>query len=153
MFCKDCSIHVFTQRLHHKKDVSPVGYGCRIHRLLRAKTPSDEYPNYDVNPSDGEAPILEIWGMESTPSLPMFPGPLWPRVVPSDRVLSMGQIERTICTNKWLIINCDCYIAIVETIYLYAKKSSGLFQNVIYKMCLQIIYIFDIYVSKGFGIK
>ena len=31
--------------------------------------------------------------MPSTPSLSLFPGPLWPRVVTSDWVLSMGQIE------------------------------------------------------------
>ena len=31
--------------------------------------------------------------MRSTPSLPSFPGPLWPVVVEPDRFLSMGQIE------------------------------------------------------------
>ena len=30
---------------------------------------------------------------------------------------------------------------------------AGLFKNVIYKICLQIIYIFNIYVYRGFGIK
>ena len=28
-----------------------------------------------------------------TPTLPSFPGPLWPAVVAPDRVLSMSQIE------------------------------------------------------------
>ena len=37
--------------------------------------------------------MLELWGMRSTPSLPSVPGPLWARVVASDRVLSMGQRE------------------------------------------------------------
>ena len=37
--------------------------------------------------------MLELWGMWSTPLLPLFAGPLWPRVVASDRVLSKGQIE------------------------------------------------------------
>ena len=37
--------------------------------------------------------MLELWGMQSTPSLPFLPGPLCPRVVAPDRVLSMGQIE------------------------------------------------------------
>ena len=37
--------------------------------------------------------MLEIRGMRSTPSLPLLPGPLWPRVVAPDRVLSMGQME------------------------------------------------------------
>ena len=31
--------------------------------------------------------------MWSTPSLPSLPGLLWPRVVATDRVMSMGQIE------------------------------------------------------------
>ena len=29
--------------------------------------------------------MLELWGMQSTPSLPLLPGPLWPRVVILDR--------------------------------------------------------------------
>ena len=37
--------------------------------------------------------MLELWGMQSTPSLPSLPGPLWPGVVAPDRALSMGQIE------------------------------------------------------------
>ena len=49
---------------------------------------------YDTKQSDGEAPVmLELWGMCSIPSLPLFPGPLWPKVVAPERVLSMGQIE------------------------------------------------------------
>ena len=37
--------------------------------------------------------MLELWGMQSTPSLPLLPGPLLPRMVAPDRVLSMGKIE------------------------------------------------------------
>ena len=33
-------------------------------------------PGYDTKQSDGEAPILELWGMWSTPSLSLFPSPL-----------------------------------------------------------------------------
>ncbi len=29
--------------------------------------------------------MLELWGMQSTPSLPSFPGPLWPRMVAPDK--------------------------------------------------------------------
>ena len=44
--------------------------------------------------SDEKAPVmLELWGMQSTPSLPLLPGPLWFGVVAPDRVLSIGQIE------------------------------------------------------------
>ena len=37
--------------------------------------------------------MLELRGMWSTHLLLSLPGPLWPRVVAPDRVLSMGQIE------------------------------------------------------------
>ena len=40
------------------------------------------------------APVMpELWGMQSIPTLPSLPGSLWPTVVASDRVLSVGQIE------------------------------------------------------------
>ena len=59
-------------------------------------------PGYDAKQSDGEFPVmLELWGLRSTPLLPSLPGPLWPRVVEADRVLSMGQIE----LNCVLILN------------------------------------------------
>ena len=49
---------------------------------------------YDTKQSDGEALVmLELWGMQSTPLLPLLPGSVWPRVVTPDRVLYMGQIE------------------------------------------------------------
>ena len=37
--------------------------------------------------------MMELWGMQSTPSMPSLPGPLRPGVVAHDRVLSKGQIE------------------------------------------------------------
>ena len=37
--------------------------------------------------------MLELWVMQSTFSLPLLLGPLWPGVVAPDRVLSMDQIE------------------------------------------------------------
>ena len=37
--------------------------------------------------------MLKLWGMQSTPSLPLFPGPLWSGVIAPDRVLSIGVIE------------------------------------------------------------
>ena len=53
--------------------------------------PPNECPEYDIKQSDAEAPVmLELWGMWSTPSLLLLPGPLWPGVVEPDRVLSMG---------------------------------------------------------------
>ena len=29
--------------------------------------------------------MLELWGMQSAPSLPLLPGPLWPGVVAPDK--------------------------------------------------------------------
>ena len=37
--------------------------------------------------------MLKLWGIWSTPSLPLLPAPHWPRVVAPDRILSMAQIE------------------------------------------------------------
>ena len=37
--------------------------------------------------------MVRFDGMQSTSLLPLLPGPLWPRVVAPDWVLSMGQIE------------------------------------------------------------
>ena len=37
--------------------------------------------------------MQELWVIQSTPSLPSLPGPLWSGVVAPDRVLLMGQIE------------------------------------------------------------
>ena len=53
--------------------------------------PPDECPGYDTKQSDGEVPaVLELWGMRSSSSLPLLPGPLWPGMVVPDRALSMG---------------------------------------------------------------
>ena len=51
-------------------------------------------PEYHTKPSEGEAPVmLDFGGMQSTHLLPLLSSPLWPGVVASDRVLSIGQIE------------------------------------------------------------
>ena len=52
--------------------------------------------------------MLELWGMQSTPSLPSFPGPLWPGVVAPDRVLSMGQIELTPGFKSLMFLHLNC---------------------------------------------
>ena len=49
---------------------------------------------YDTEQSDGEAPVmLQLWGMQNTPSFPSLPGLLWPGIVAPGRILSMDQIE------------------------------------------------------------
>ena len=49
--------------------------------------------------SDGEAPVLELWGMQSTPSLPL----LWPSGVVPDRVLSMSHIELAVSNIEQIL--------------------------------------------------
>ena len=87
----------------------PVWWGCRIQTasLQRGKPPTNECPGYDTKQSNCEFPVIvELWGMQSTLSLPLLPGPLWPGVVAPDRVLSMGQIELN-CVHmlNWIVWN------------------------------------------------
>ena len=64
----------------------------------------NECSGYDTKQSDGEVPVmLELWGMQSTPSLPLLPDPLSTGMVEPCSVLSMGQIELN-CTYAKL--NC-----------------------------------------------
>ena len=80
----------------------PVSWGYRIDRLLflrRGKTPQRVFL-YGTKPSIGEVPVmLELWGMQSTPSLTSLPGPIWPGLVAPDRVLSVGQIDLNCVLN------------------------------------------------------
>ena len=39
------------------------------------RPPSNECPGYDTKSSDDEASVLELWGMGSTSSLTLLPGP------------------------------------------------------------------------------
>ena len=79
----------------------PVGWSVCVWNTLtaplhRGKTPLNECPGYDTKQSDGEVPaMLELWGMQSTPLLPLLLGPLWPRVVAPDK----GPIYRLNRTN------------------------------------------------------
>ena len=124
--CKDCKLKYIgetSRNLHvrlkeHKRDIRignsknalfrhisqsnhcPVGWGCRIHRLLLCRgvrpPPTNGCPVYDTKQSDGEVPaMLELWGMRSTPLLPLLPGPLWPGVVAPDKGPIYG-LNRTI---------------------------------------------------------
>ena len=51
-----------------------------------------------------------VLGMWSTPSLRLFPGPLWPGVVVPVRVASMGQIE---LFNNLLYFGGACGIMVI----------------------------------------
>ena len=91
----------------------PVGWSCRMCwlHLCKGVRHLPKCPGYDTKQSDGEVPVmLELWGMRSTPSLPLLPGPLWPWVVTPDRVLSIGQIE----LNCVLVLNWIAWNKIVS---------------------------------------
>ena len=69
--------------------------GKKIRLLLcrRVRPPLNECPYYETKQSDGKVSVmLELWGMRSILSLPSLPNPLWPGVVASERVLSIGQM-------------------------------------------------------------
>ena len=55
-----------------------VGWGCKIHRLYLCRDHPNECLGYDTKQCDGEAPVVELWGMLSIPSLLSLPGPLYP---------------------------------------------------------------------------
>ena len=79
--------------------------------LQRGKTLSNKCPGYDIKQSDGEAPVmLELWGMQSTPSLALLPAPFLPRVVASDKGPNYGLNRTKLSTNtrlNYLKYNCS----------------------------------------------
>ena len=89
-----------------KLEYCPVGWGCRIHHLLYCRGVR-HLPTSDTKKYDGEVPvILKLWGMRSTPSLPLLLGLLWPGVVAPDRGLSMRQIElNCVLMLNWIAWN------------------------------------------------
>ncbi len=52
--------------------------------MQRVRAPN-ECPGYDTKQSDPV--MLELWGMQNTPLLPLLTGPLWPGVVAPDKGL------------------------------------------------------------------
>ena len=66
--------------------------------LQSSKTsPLRKSSGYVTQPSNSEAPVLELMGVLRASSLPLLPNPLYPRVVVAVRVLSKGQLE--ICNH------------------------------------------------------
>ena len=73
---------------------------CQIPSLY---TDCTECSGYDIKQSDGEVLVmLELWGMRSTPSLPLLPGTLWPEMVAHYRALSKCEIE----LHTYVKLNC-----------------------------------------------
>ena len=53
-------------------------YNTPAASLQRGKIPPNEEQGCDTKQYEGETPVmLELWGMRSTPLLPLLPGPLW----------------------------------------------------------------------------
>ena len=105
-----------------------AGGGCRTHWLHLCREirphPHNECPGYNTKQCDGEVLVmLVLWRMQSTPSLPSLPGPLWPRVIAPARVLSIGQIEfKCILRLNWIVWNRTVLtFNCVNKIYTYTK--------------------------------
>ena len=77
-------------------EICPFGWCCRIHRLhlCREVRLPQRVSGYNTKQSDGKDSFrLKFLGIWNTLSLPSLPGQLWPGVVASNRVLSIGRIE------------------------------------------------------------
>ena len=126
--CIHASAHSYARACKKKKkkknqrSSQTINWGCRIHQVLpcRGIKPHSKCPVHETKQSDGEDPVmLELWGMQSTPSLPSLPVPLWSRVVAPDMVLSMGQIELNfVLMLNWIVWNKTVLIFELHT---YAK--------------------------------
>ena len=63
-----------------------IGLGLELPHCISVEEqdPSNECPRHDSKQSDVEPPATEVWGMESTLSLPSLPGFLWFEVIAPD---------------------------------------------------------------------
>ena len=61
--------------------------------VQKGKTSCNKFPGYDTIPPDGGAPVQELWGMGTTPSLSSLPCSIWPRELVPIRVPFMAQTE------------------------------------------------------------
>ena len=68
--------------------------------LQRGNPPPNEYLGYDIKQSDGEVPVmLELWEIQSTPSLPSLPSPLWLGVIAPNK----GPFSELNRTKLWFL--------------------------------------------------
>ena len=85
---------------------SPVSWVyriCWLHlcRRVRPPHPLNKCSGYDSKQSGGEALVLEFWEKWSTPSLPLLPGPLWPReVAPNGLIFG----------SNWTVWHLNCVL-------------------------------------------
>ena len=76
--------------------MGPVESGFRIRRTYQCRgvrLSAKSCPILDTKLSDGEAPVLECFGIWSTPLLPSLPGPFSNGVVLLVRVSSLAKRE------------------------------------------------------------
>ena len=78
-----CWLMIFSNS--HQKECLPGWLGLQntpTAPLQNGKISPNENPVYDTKQSDSEAPVmLELWEIQSTPSLPSLPSSFWPGVV------------------------------------------------------------------------
>ena len=92
--------YYLTLNLSNISMYSPVSWGCWIRRLHLCKSVRsllNDGSGYETKWLDGEAPVLEIWKMWSTSSLPLLPDQPWPGLLVQFSVLSMGQRKLVSC--------------------------------------------------------
>ena len=97
-------------RIGHKNTLTEVG-----------SEPPQQVSGYDIKQSDGDVPVmLELLRMLSTPSLPSIRGPLWPRILEPEKVLSMGQIKvNCVIMLNWFDLE---FIYLYIYIYIYRER-------------------------------
>ena len=73
--------------------------------------------------------MLELWGTQSTPSLPSLPGPLWPGVVAPERVLFLGKIELNCSFESLLFLHLNCAFMLNRTVLTSKLRTYAKLKN------------------------
>ena len=97
---------------------------------------------HNSKPFDGKAPVLKVWIMRIIPSLPLLPGTFLAEVEVPDRASHMDRIG---LFNHMIYLKSFCTVC-------KQIRSGTLNNRYLQTICLQIIYIINIGVQKGFGI-
>ena len=127
-----------------------INWGCRIHwlHLCRGVRPSLQWVSWIWDKT------IWKWGSSNAgalgnagyPFIATLPGPLWLGVVAPDRVLSMGQIEQTVCklvtdVKLWLL-----YSNTWNHLTVCKKRAQAhlrmLSTKCVYKSYIYLIYIY-----------
>ena len=107
----NCFLEIFFTRLYGIKYsylICLVGWVWRIHRIYLSRGERPFLTSVlDMTLKNSMVPVmLKLWGLLSTPSLPLLPAPLWPGVVAPDIVQSMSQIKlNCVLMLNWIAWN------------------------------------------------